>query len=184
MLIRRLSAFFVTAAIAFATQADSDGSYCVADNYLAYELQQSETGGTHTLVVLRADLDEINVTLPEFQVHRMRCTAGAIQLAGWDATYTVDLSANPLRVSLEPLSRPGEMPNWPSTNLAQWNRDARDYGSAIVELPWDVPHFVKITIVPAQAACTGNLSTRLYRRGTTQPVRTLIEREVGLECGE
>lgn len=181
MLIRRLSAFFVTVAIAFAAQADSDGYYCAADKYLAYELRRSVE---HTLVVLRADADEIHVTLPDFQVHGMRCTGSAIQLAGWDATYTVDLSSIPPRVSSEPLSRPGEMPKWPSTNLAEVNRDARDYGLAIVELPWDVPHFVKITIVPAQAACTGNLSTRLYRRGTTQPVRTLVEREVGLECGE
>jgi len=68
----------ITAALAFAAHADSDGYYCVADKYLAYELRRAEADSPHMLVVLRADADEINVTLPDFQVHGMRCTAGAM----------------------------------------------------------------------------------------------------------
>ncbi|HYC58639.1 MAG TPA: hypothetical protein VEK79_03655 [Thermoanaerobaculia bacterium] len=186
MLIRRLFAFFITAAIAVGALADSDGSYCAADSYLAYELRQAD--GQHTLVVLRTVADhsiaELHVTLPDFQVHGMRCTDGAVQLAGWDATYTVDLSSETPRVRSEPLARPGDLPKWPNANLAHRNREARHSDSAIVELPWQVPHFLKVVRAPTQDECTRKLTLELYRHGTPQPVKTLFEREIGVECGE
>ena len=109
----------------------------------------------------------------------MRCGDSTVDLAGWDAVYTADLTSNSLGVSRTPLPRPGDFPAWPNANLAQWNA-----GSEMVELPWEVPHFVKIAIEATPRHCVRRLTTRLYRSGTTSPLKTLVERDFRIECGE
>jgi hypothetical protein len=187
MMTRRLAAFLITGTIAIAAQADSDGHYCVGANYLAYELRFAQPG-VHTLVVLRAgpshSMDEVKVALPDFQVHGMRCTAEAVELAAWDGVHALDLSANPPRVSFEAFARPGDLPKWPYTNLTQWKGMGRSSDSAILDLPWDVPHSVKITAAPTQQECVRKLTARLYRSGVAEPVMTLLDRETHIECGE
>ncbi len=180
----------ITVAAALAARADSDGYYCVGDSYLAYELRvsQPQLDDQHVLMILRAGPDqsiqELTIALPDFQVHAMRCRAGTVDLAGWDAVHTADLSSNSLGVSRTPLPRPGDTPAWPNTNLAQWNAKARNLGSELLELPWEVPHFVKIDIESTPTHCVRRLTTRLYRSGTTSPVKTLVERDFNIECGE
>ena len=153
---------------------------------MAYELREPD--GRHVLVVLRAEPDqsikEIRSVLPDFQVHGMRCGSTAVELAGWDATYTFDMALHSPHVSVEALPRPGDLPSWPAENLAQWNGKARSSGAAIVELPWNARYVLKIEIAHAQHDCIKMLNTRLYHVGMTKPVMTLLERKVHVECGE
>ena len=172
-------------AVALAARADSDGYYCAGGSYLAYELRvsQPQLDDQHVLMILRAgpgpSIQERTIVLPDFQVHAMRCGDSTVDLAGWDAVYTADLTSNSLGVSRTPLPRPGDFPAWPNANLAQWNA-----GSEMVELPWEVPHFVKIAIEATPRHCVRRLTTRLYRSGTTSPLKTLVERDFRIECGE
>lgn len=174
---RTLPALFVVAFIAVAARADSDGSFCAGRSYLAYELRAA---GTHTLVVLReAQLEQVEVALPDFQVHGMRCGDDVVELAGWDVTYAVELSSGRHRVSVTPLAKAGALPDWPQTNLA-----TRNTGVTVVDLPWRVPHQLRIEVAPGPATCVSNVATRLYRTGTAAPVRTLLARTFNAECGE
>lgn len=171
--------------ITLAARADSDGYYCVGGSYLAYELRDD---GQHALIILRGGpgqaIQERTIALPDFQVHAMRCGNGTVDLAGWDAVYTAALTSNSPGVSRTPLSHSGDIPAWPITNLAQWNAKARSSGSETVEIPWKVPHLVKIHIESTPSPCVRRLTARLYRSGTPSPVKTLVERDFKIECGE
>ena len=81
-------------AMSLASHADSDGNFCTSNGYLAYELRQGITKGAvgHVVRVISFDSEHgIRVageaTLPEFQVHAMRCSADRIEVSGWDETF-------------------------------------------------------------------------------------------------
>lgn len=185
--MRAVLLLWITVAAALAARADSDGYYCVGGSYLAYELRlaQPQPDDRHVLVILRAEPDqsirERTIALPDFQVHAMRCGNDTVDLAGWDAVHTVDVTT--IGVTRTPLPSPGDIPAWTNTNLAQWS-GARSSGSGMVELPWAVPHLLKIHIESTPSPCVSRLTTRLYRSGTTSPVKTLVERDFRTECGE
>jgi hypothetical protein len=77
--------------------ADSDGYYCAADGYLAYEFSFSKyRSSEHVLTIVFFDdvpgrIEPVDVPLDAFQVHGMRCTADAVELLAFTALYRIDL---------------------------------------------------------------------------------------------
>src|SRR5439155_19504572 len=85
-------------AIAFAlsvpSRADEDGSFCTYRGYLAYELRNGITPGVtaHVLKVARFGPERGmymagEVTLQDFQVHRMICSQDRVEISGWGNIY-------------------------------------------------------------------------------------------------
>ena len=95
---------FLSVAVAFclSSRADEDGSFCTSRGYLAYELRNGITPGVagHVLKVVRFGpergiyvADEI--TLQDFQVHRMDCGQDRVEISGWARVfkkYTIDIA--------------------------------------------------------------------------------------------
>lgn len=132
--------------------ADSDGYYCTTATYLAYELRftsgpDHQPPNGHTVFVVRLGNDRgpqpTPVALPEFQVHGMRCADTAVELAGWDIVYIVDIGHNEgLNVrAVLPRSQVGGAPGgFVQTNLAAWAAGVRQ-GSSLtrIQLPASIP---------------------------------------------
>jgi hypothetical protein len=60
------------------------------------------------------------VLLTDFQVHGMRCLPQAIELAGWDTLYTIDLASRRVTTRAERLDPSRREPQ----NLGYWSRPA------------------------------------------------------------
>ena len=132
--------------------ADSDGYYCQTAAYLAYELQftsgpDHQPPNGHTLLVVRLgdarSPRPIAVRLPEFQVHGMRCTDTAVELAGWDKVYIVDVGQDeqPKVRAILPRSQAGGAPaGFVQANLAAWAAGVRQGISLTrIRLPASIP---------------------------------------------
>lgn len=180
-----LSASVFLLVYAASAVADSDGSFCVGPSYLAHDVRNADK---HVLSILRSMPDgtiaTVNVDLPDVQVHRIRCGDRTIEIAGWESLYTVSLESEPPAIRTTTLPRPGDLPKWPVQNLAQWNQEARDTGIAVVDLPWHVPHVLRTEVRPTRTRCVHVVTTTLSRRGSSEPVATLVHREFKSECGE
>jgi len=75
--------------------ADSDGLMCVGPKYLALDSRSTDSDGQHRLFVywLHDGIGpKLSVQLPDFQVHALDCTSGAIKVRGWDEVHEVDVS--------------------------------------------------------------------------------------------
>ena len=98
--------------------ADSDGYYCVGPRYLAYQFGYAAPPvRPHRIFVIRLDgLTKIQppviFEIPQFQVHGMLCHDRSIQLAAYDAIYTIDLDATtrPVRYASTPWPQRGQVP--------------------------------------------------------------------------
>ncbi len=132
--------------------ADSDGYYCTTATYLAYELQftsgpERQPPNGHTLFIVRlghaGSTQPIAVRLPEFQIHGMRCTDTAVELAGWDKVFIVDVGQDEqpkVRAKL-PRSKAGGTPaGFVQRNLAALAEGVRQ-GSSLtrIKLPASIP---------------------------------------------
>jgi|SRR5579864_902581 len=92
----------VVFACAESSFADSDGYYCTSAGYLAYELREGLTPGIkgHVLRVVRYEAGRGiysagEVILKDFQVHSINCSAGRVEISGWDRVfiaYVVEIS--------------------------------------------------------------------------------------------
>ena len=95
--------------------ADSDGYYCIGRGYLAYQFGYAAPPvRPHRLFVLPLGLSaEIEpptiLEIPQFQVHGMLCSDRAIQLAAYDAIYTIELdtTSRPVRYASTSWPNPG-----------------------------------------------------------------------------
>jgi hypothetical protein len=79
--------------------ADGDGYFCVARGYLACETRFAATPSKHELHVVRFStaggiVAAQPITLDDFQVHGIRCLSTVVELAGWETTYSVDISVS------------------------------------------------------------------------------------------
>jgi hypothetical protein len=83
--------------------ADSDFYYCAARGYLAYETRLGTKPAKHELHIVRFGNSGIvaaaPIVLDEFQVHGMTCSAGAVEVHGWERTYSVNIR-NVMRPSI------------------------------------------------------------------------------------
>jgi hypothetical protein len=82
---------------ASAVRADSDGTFCVAEGYVAYELREGSAPEAHHALhfafVARPDgaPDSASVSLPDFQVHGMRCEPQRVVILGFDQIHEIAL---------------------------------------------------------------------------------------------
>jgi len=95
---------FIVVSLAFcgSSRADEDGSFCLYRGYLAYELRSGITPGVagHVLKVVRFEpkrgiYNAGEVTLQDFQVHRMTCGQDRVEISGWGnifKKYTIDIA--------------------------------------------------------------------------------------------
>jgi hypothetical protein len=90
---RNLSVFFLLG-IAQTAAADSDGYFCAAPDYLAYQINSPGIRIAHKFFVVpfessHSDLKLYEITLPDFQVHAMTCNETDVSLIGWSSIHTV-----------------------------------------------------------------------------------------------
>jgi hypothetical protein len=102
---RRAALLFIAVALAFCvpSRADEDGSFCTSRGYLAYELRNGITPSiaAHVLKVVRFEpkrgiFTPGEVTLQDFQVHRMTCGPDRVEISGWGniyKKYRIDIAA-------------------------------------------------------------------------------------------
>jgi len=96
-----LTFFVMVLALSVPSCADSDGSFCTSRGYIAYELRNGITPGVagHVLKVVRFEpkrgiYSAGNVTLQDFQVHRMTCGQDRVEISGWGNIFkkcTIDI---------------------------------------------------------------------------------------------
>jgi hypothetical protein len=115
-----------------AASADSDGHFCTADGYLAWELREwSAPEKKHVLKVVFVGGDEgisepRTVALEDFQLHGMRCDGKKIVLLGWDRAYTLELAGRVLPRIASVESRPaGPVPKEDRVNSLTGTRRSR-----------------------------------------------------------
>jgi hypothetical protein len=78
--------------------ADSDGYYCAAEGYLAWETRGFKTDNSHRLFYLPFDGESgvgprVSIELPDFQLHGMRCMTDRISLYAFDAAHSIKLDS-------------------------------------------------------------------------------------------
>ena len=109
-------------------RADSDGYFCTARGYVAFETRLASDN--HELHIIRFSTAEGITAMPvveleNFQVHGMRCHASEVEVVGWNRTYTVNLSN--LTITSRPSGAAGRGTG-AAENLGKWAR------SQVVEL--------------------------------------------------
>jgi hypothetical protein len=122
--------------------ADSDGYFCTAEGYLAYELREwSVPDKKHVLCIIRVGghrgiEDPFTLVLGDFQLHGMKCNPQEILISSWDSTYVVALPANaPPVIKSVLLHQPGQIPQ--DRALAESITDSRR--SSVVGIPVNRP---------------------------------------------
>lgn len=150
--------------------ADSDGYYCIGRGYLAYQFGfAAPPVSPHRLHIMRLGDPEviaepIVVELPQFQIHGMICGERAIQLAAFDAMYTVALGPG-LRPSGWSASPPREQVRFPpGQNLGAWSRPVDTLKVERVSLLKQPNGYeIILEIVPRAASeeCVTEITTRV-----------------------
>ena len=84
-------------AVVSPVRADSDGYYCIGQDYLAYQFAFTNGASGHYLAVISLSRgfsieEPATVELPAFQVHGMRCNATSVELHDLKTIYGVDIS--------------------------------------------------------------------------------------------
>ena len=92
--IRNTLLLLAAALIAIPASSDSDGSFCLAKGYLAYEVQAHVTPDAkgHILKVVRFDARQGiypagEKVIEDFIVHKMVCGQDQIEISGWSRFY-------------------------------------------------------------------------------------------------
>jgi hypothetical protein len=96
------AAICVTMVLVFAlvADADSDGFYCTAKGYIAYDLRSFKTPGLRAPHILRVVWFGGGIrsggeaAMQDFQVHELRCEADRVEIAGYDKNwlkYVIDI---------------------------------------------------------------------------------------------
>ena len=157
--------------------ADSDGYFCVARGYLAYEVRSATTPSKHELHVVRFStaggiVAAQPVILDDFQVHGMRCQPATVELGGWETTYSVDVvgSGRPPTVRSTPR---GARQHPEPANVGNWAK------AQVVNLDAEGETQFQLVIARASQRVSGGMEThtvsRLIQRGPkNQPRREIV----------
>ena len=184
-------------------QADSDGYYCSGDDYLAYEFRFTDGGTTHRLYLVRFSAEEgmagpVELSLPEFQVHGMRCAEDSVEVLGWDSVYRVDLRdrtrprlageekvADRSAVAVEFRSGFGNLGFW---NAAVTKSGGNEHTETIdLGARGGGRYQIRIDVRPAGRKCEIHVSSSLVRLagdGTVAQTVRLVEGPWDTECPE
>jgi hypothetical protein len=105
--------------------ADSDGYYCTAQGYVAYQLRAPD--GTHSLHLVsfstRTGIRRHSpIRLADFQVHAMTCRAGAVELEGWTEGYTINITDSQNTTITQRATRFDPKVSGPTPNLGHWSK--------------------------------------------------------------
>jgi hypothetical protein len=182
--------------------ADSDGYYCIGRDYIAYQFGFAPPPiAEHRLYIIRvggaAGIGEPAVfKLPQFQVHGLLCNERTVQLAGWDAIYTVQLDSTlrPVRYQIAPWA---DRPQPPSQfvghqqNLGGWSRPIGTLAVERVLVTKNAAgHEFLLEITPKASTserCVVEITTRvleLSATGQTVGERLVFRGKGHQECGE
>jgi hypothetical protein len=116
-------------------------------------------------------------TIPDFQVHGMRCEADVVLLDGWDATYEINLT-HPVDPRIGKHA-PGRLRGYSTMNLAQWNRAAATDRTQRIDIPWGGAT-LEIVNGPGNGRCQYKVLSRLVGKG--EPL-ILVDRQFERDCG-
>ena len=164
--------------MARAVYADSDGYYCVGRGYIAYQFGfAAPPVGPHNLYVVRfggaSGIEGPSVlALPQFQVHGIVCGERDIQIAAYDAIYTVRLDSTGRPVSYDSVPWT-DHPNMPpqfiarSLNLGEWSLPARylkEQRELLATASDGGRYVLEITAAPVAAnQCLSMVTSRIVR---------------------
>jgi hypothetical protein len=152
--------------------ADSDYYYCAARGYLAYETRLGTKPLKHELHIVRFSSRGIvaaaPIALDEFQVHGMSCRDGAVEILGWERSYSIDIS-NAMRPAVT--SRAAAFD-------AEKSRAADNLGHlakpGVLDLEADGPSRFQLVVArvshsPRAGGIEHHTVTRLVRRASNRP---------------
>ena len=180
--------------------ADSDGYYCIGRGYFAYQFGMNVQQNPPRVSVLRTNISgdrstPMELTLPPFQVHAMRCGEGWIDVVAFTQVYrvTLDANANPVRYETRSLvdgSRGlSEFPLTP--NLALLSRAAGTLTPERVvlgETSRGTSYVLVITVslLPPPERCRTSITTRIVEvdmEGRELGTRPIFQGQGTRECG-
>jgi hypothetical protein len=182
--------------------ADSDGYYCVGRDYIAYQFGVAAPPiAEHRLYIIRvggaAGIGEPAIfELPQFQVHGLLCNERNVQLAGWDAIYTVQLDSTlrPVRYQIAPWADPQHIPPQfvgHQQNLGGWSRPLNTLAVERVLITNNAAgHEFLLEITPNASTsehCVVEITTHvleLNATGQTVGERLLFHGNGHRECGD
>ena len=162
--------------VATAADADSDGYFCAAAGYLAFETRLSSTPMKHELHVVRFSKAGISamppIVLDDFQVHAMSCRSGAVEINGWEKTYSIDIR-NAERPSIASRDVPFDPGSMPASNLGHLAKPQ------VIALEADGASRFELVISRVSKVLTGggvehHTVTRLVQRASSRPGSTII----------
>jgi hypothetical protein len=120
------------------SHADSDGYFCAAKGYLAYEQRAGITPGIvgHVIKIVRFDSRNGirtagSITIQDFQVHKLNCGEGRIEIAGFGSaipgreaaltTCVIEIAEGPGAPHCSDETASLNWRTWPPPkNLGQW----------------------------------------------------------------
>jgi len=181
--------------------ADSDGYYCIGRGYFAYQFGMDTRSNPPRVSFVRTNLSgnipkPMELKLPPFQVHAMRCGEGWVDVAAFTEVYRIilDTNAKPIRYETRPLSGGSKgLSEFPSTpNLATLSRAAgtlKPERVVLGETNRGTSHLLIITasiLSPAQR-CRTSVTTRIVeidKAGKELRAREIFHGQGTRECGE
>jgi hypothetical protein len=184
--------------------ADSDGYFCSADGYLAYEWSFSQEPYYHRLYVLFLGGESgistpIELRLPEFQLHGIKCNNDTVELLSWTDRYWVDVSdQRKLTIAnVEPLAIPGVRPKEFDINLGNLRYpnsvtrgDLLKHPNAVISLTvhdFENRYELRILSFQTDTQCKRRVETyvvQLNKEGVVRKSIKLFEGIAPMECGE
>ena len=156
--------------------ADSDFYYCAARGYLAYETRLGTKPLKHELHIVRFGNGGIvaaaPIVLDEFQVHGMTCRAGAVEIHGWERTYSVDIR-NVMRPSVRSRAAAFDPRKSPAAdNLGHLAKPG------VIDLEADGSSRYQLVIARVSHPRAGGIEhhtvTRLVRRTSNRPGSAIV----------
>ncbi len=194
-----LGAAFLVLALAGTARADSDGYFCVGNDYIAYQFGLAAPPvGPHRLTIVRFGARGFYapqvVDLPQFQVHGMSCGDDVVRVAGFDRIYAIALGAPP-RVIESTVIPEAERGHFDSASFVQRSLASLSHATANLETD-RIPlakaangHVFELVITPTKSAkpCTVQLVSQLVELGDAgHPLATrdVFRGEGHKECGE
>jgi hypothetical protein len=156
--------------------ADSDFYYCAARGYLAYETRLGTKPPKHELHVVRFGNRGIvaaaPIVLEEFQVHGMTCRAGAVDIHGWERTYSINIR-NVMRPSITSRAVAFDPTQSAALNLGHLAKpgvlDLEADGSSRYQLV-----ISRVSHSPRAGGIEHHTVTRLVRRASSRPGSAIV----------
>ena len=125
------SSIFVMTIFVSSAAADSDGYFCNAKGYIAYQfngISVSTPGHTLHIIYLGGENGinpPIEFKLDDFQPHGMKCGEDTIEILGWDKIYIIEHSKGRVPALSKTVNTPKgkHVEGFTSGNLGYWSHE-------------------------------------------------------------